>query len=232
MFKKIPSHIHAVYDRDPSVKAGWFNTLLSCPSVHALIWHALTHWLWHAKLRGTARFLSNIARILTGIDIHPACTIGRGCFIDHGTGVVIGETAIIGNNVTLYQGVTLGGTNPAQHSAQQRNTKRHPTLCDGVIVGSGAQILGDITLGENCSVGANAVVVSDAPAGCVMIGIPAKPLPCSPEKRGAYGTIDGTCPDVPPHESLVKRIAELESQIKHLQHAITPPQNQTKGEQG
>ena len=219
MFKKLKSHIKAIQDRDPSIHGETLTIILSYPSFHAMCWYEISHWLWQRKFRGLSRFISNISRVLTSIDIHPGATIGHGFFIDHGIGVVIGETAVVGDNVTLYQGVTLGGTNPAQESAKQRQTKRHPTLCDGVIVGSGAQILGDVTIGVNCSIGANAVVVNDAPDGCVMVGIPAKAIHCPDgSKRGAYGTIDGKCPDLlnECQETLLTRIQDLETEIKTL----------------
>lgn len=135
--------------------------------VHAVWWHRVSHALWNARLRFIARALSQLTRFFTGVEIHPGATIGRRLFIDHGMGVVIGETAIIGDDCVLYHGVTLGGTATG-------HVKRHPTLGDRVLVGAGAKILGDITIGDNVNIGANAVVVSDAPSNSTLVGIPAK----------------------------------------------------------
>jgi len=135
--------------------------------VHAVWWHRVSHALWNAKLRFLARTLSQLTRFFTGVEIHPGARIGRRLFIDHGMGVVIGETAVVGDDCVLYHGVTLGGTNTGQ-------TKRHPTLGDRVLVGAGAKLLGAITIGDDCSVGANAVVLDDAPAGSTLVGVPAR----------------------------------------------------------
>lgn len=158
--------IACVFQRDPAARTR-FEVLTTYPGVHALLTYRIAHRLWRRKLRYTARFLSFIARMLTQIDIHPGATIGRRLFIDHGCGVVIGETAEIGDDVTLYHGVTLGGVswNPG---------KRHPTLCDGVVVGAGAKILGPITVANNARVGANSVVIQDVPDGMTVVGIPGR----------------------------------------------------------
>lgn len=137
--------------------------------VHAVWWHRVSHALWNAKLLFLARLLSQLTRFFTGVEIHPGAKIGRRLFIDHGMGVVIGETAVIGDDCVLYHGVTLGGTHT-------ENVKRHPTLGDRVLVGAGAKLLGDISLGDDSSVGANAVVVADAPEGSTLVGVPAKPI--------------------------------------------------------
>jgi len=158
--------IACVFRRDPAARTR-FEVLTTYPGVHALLVHRLAHRLWLRKHRYTARFLSFIARMVTQIDIHPGATIGRRLFIDHGCGVVIGETAEIGDDVTLYHGVTLGGVswNPG---------KRHPTLANGVVVGAGAKILGPITVGRNARVGANSVVIQDMPDGMTVVGIPGR----------------------------------------------------------
>jgi serine O-acetyltransferase len=158
--------VACVFQRDPAARTR-FEVLTTYPGVHALLMHRLAHRLWLRKRRYTARFLSFIARMLTQIDIHPGATIGRRLFIDHGCGVVIGETAEIGDDVTLYHGVTLGGVswNPG---------KRHPTLCDGVVAGAGAKILGPITVGKNARIGANSVVIQDVPDGMTVVGIPGR----------------------------------------------------------
>lgn len=173
MFKRLNEDIDAVMERDPAARSR-FEVALCYPSVHALAIYRLAHGLRARGFRTLARWLSQIGRFLTGIEIHPGAMIGRWLFIDHGMGVVIGETAEIGDNVTLYHGVTLGGTLPAVNSGAQVNTKRHPTLANDVIVGSGAQILGPITVARCARVGANAVVVRDVPEGVTVVGIPAK----------------------------------------------------------
>ena len=166
MFAQIKEDIYCVFDRDPASRTV-FEILTTYPGTHALLIHRLSHWLWQKKLKWLARVFSYIGRWFTGIEIHPGATIGRRFFIDHGTGVVIGETAEIGNDVTLYHGVTLGGTT-------WNKGKRHPTVRDNVVVGAGAKILGPIVVGENARIGSNAVVVKEVPAGATMVGIPAK----------------------------------------------------------
>ncbi len=158
--------VACVFARDPAAR-GLLEVLLAYPGVHAVLLHRITHRLWHAEWKLTARLLAAFARWLTNVDIHPGATIGKRFFIDHGAGVVIGETAEIGNDVTMYHGVTLGGTT-------WNKEKRHPTLCDNVLVGAGAKILGAITLGNNVRVGANSVVIKDVPPCCTVIGIPGR----------------------------------------------------------
>lgn len=168
MFDRLVAYLDSIKARDPAPRSRW--EILLYPGVHALAFHRLAHWLFRGELYFMARFVNHLARMLTGIDIHPGAKIGRNFFIDHGF-TVIGETAEIGDNVTIYQCVTLGGTNPDNGVPG----KRHPTLEDGVIIGSGAQVLGPITVGKRGRVGANAVVTKDVPEGAVMIGIPARP---------------------------------------------------------
>jgi len=162
--KSIREYIDSVFDRDPAAKS-WIEVLLCYPGLHALWAHRVNHWLWTHHLRLLARFLSQGSRLLTGIEIHPGAQIGRRFFIDHGMGVVIGETTIIGDDVTLYQGVTLGGTG-------KERGKRHPTLRNNVVVGGGAKILGNVTIGENCRVGAGSVVLNDVPDNSTIVGVP------------------------------------------------------------
>lgn len=168
MFDHLRQDISIVFDRDPAARTH-FEVLTTYPGVHALIMHRFSHWLWNLRLYWLGRLFSHIGRFLTGIEIHPGATIGRRFFIDHGMGVVIGETAIIGNDCTLYHGVTLGGTS-------WNAGKRHPTLEDGVVIGAGAKVLGPITIGENAKIGSNAVVVKDVPVNATAVGIPARIL--------------------------------------------------------
>jgi len=168
MFDRTREEIAVIFDRDPAARSAW--EVITCyPGFHALIFHRLSHRLWHWDLKWLARFLSHIGRWLTGIEIHPGATIGRRFFIDHGMGVVIGETAQIGDDCTLYHGVTLGGTSWAKG-------KRHPTLGDGVVIGAGAKILGPVCIGRGAKIGSNAVVVKDVPEGATAVGIPARIL--------------------------------------------------------
>jgi serine O-acetyltransferase len=166
MFSRIREDIHCVFDRDPAARSV-FEVLTCYPGFHALQLHRISHAFWRVKLRWLARFTSHITRFLTGIEIHPGATIGRRVFIDHGMGVVIGETAEIGDDCTLYHGVTLGGVSWNQG-------KRHPTLGRGVVVGAGAKILGPFTVGDRAKVGSNSVVVKAVPAGATVVGIPAR----------------------------------------------------------
>lgn len=159
--------------RDPAAKSK-ISILLTYPGVKAILFHQFSHKLWNYKMYLLARAVSQFSRFLTGIEIHPAVIIGKNLFIDHGMGVVIGETSEIGNNVTLYHGVTLGGISPAENSASQVNQKRHPTIKNDVIIGSGAQILGPIIVGKGARIGANAVVTKDVSENATMVGIPAK----------------------------------------------------------
>jgi serine O-acetyltransferase len=156
--------IGAVFERDPAARSRL--EILTCYSgLHALWFYRVTHALWNAGWRVLARWLSQVARLLSGIEIHPAAQIGRRLFIDHGMGVVIGETAIVGDDVTIYQGVTLGGTG-------KERGKRHPTIGNNVVIGAGAKILGNITIGENCRIGAGSVVLRDVPANSTVVGVP------------------------------------------------------------
>ncbi|KAB2313527.1 serine O-acetyltransferase [Betaproteobacteria bacterium SCN2] len=168
MFARLKEEISVVFDRDPAARS-IFEVVTTYPGFHALMFHRLSHHLWGMGLKWLARFLSHFARWLTGIEIHPGATIGRRVFIDHGMGVVVGETAEIGDDCTLYHGVTLGGTS-------WNKGKRHPTLMPGVVVGAGAKILGPITIGRDARVGSNAVVVKDVPDGATAVGIPARIL--------------------------------------------------------
>ncbi|TFW10589.1 serine O-acetyltransferase [Oxalobacteraceae bacterium OM1] len=166
MFKRIREDIASIIERDPAARSAW--EVLTCyPGLHAVIMHRWAHWCWRHGFRWLGRFISHLARMVTGIEIHPGAQIGRRVFIDHGIGVVIGETAVVGDECTIYQGVTLGGT------SLSKGAKRHPTLGRGAIIGAGAKVLGSFTVGEGAKVGSNAVVVKEVPAGATAVGNPA-----------------------------------------------------------
>ncbi len=166
MFKTLKENINSVFERDPAARST-LEVLLCYPGLHALYFHKISHFLWEHKLRLLARLVSQFARFITGIEIHPGAKIGKRFFIDHGMGVVIGETAEIGNDVTIYHGVTLGGTS-------WKKEKRHPTIEDNVVIGVGAKILGPFVVGHDSKIGANSVVVSEVPPHSTVVGIPAK----------------------------------------------------------
>jgi serine O-acetyltransferase len=220
MLDGVREDIRCVFDRDPAARSAW--EVVTCyPGFHARLFHRLSHRLWGWKLKWLARFVSHFARWVTGIEIHPGASIGRRFFIDHGMGVVIGETAQIGDDVTLYHGVTLGGTT-------WNKGKRHPTLGDNVVVGAGAKILGPITVGENAKVGSNAVVVRDVPAGCTAVGIPARIVePGREELReraaqrlgfSAYGiSSDMNDPVVKAIHSLLDHVVNIDGRLQELE---------------
>ena len=166
-------YLESIIKRDPAAKSK-LSVILTYPGVKAVFFHKIANFFSLAKFDLVARMISQFSRFLTGIEIHPKAKIGKNLFIDHGMGVVIGETSEIGDNVTIYHAVTLGGISPSINSDNQRNTKRHPTLMDNVVVGSGAQILGPVVIGSNAKIGANAVVTKDVQENSVMVGIPAK----------------------------------------------------------
>jgi serine O-acetyltransferase len=166
MFRNIREDIASIFDRDPAARTTW--EVLTCyPGLHAILVHRFAHWLWRHRVRWLGRFVSHLGRFLTGIEIHPGATLGRRMFIDHGMGVVIGETAEVGDDCTLYHGVTLGGTT-------WNRGKRHPSLGNGVVIGAGAKLLGPISVGDRARIGSNAVVVKDVPPGATAVGIPAR----------------------------------------------------------
>ena len=179
-------YLQSIIDRDPAAKSK-LGIILTYPGVKAIFFHQIAHFFSVTKFDLIARIISQFSRFLTGIEIHPKAKIGKNLFIDHGMGVVIGETSEIGNNVTIYHMVTLGGISPSIDSDNQRNIKRHPTLKDNVVVGSGAQILGPVIVGENAKIGANAVVTKDVPENAVMVGIPAKNVGTATEEFKPYG---------------------------------------------
>ena len=210
MFKTIRNDIQSVLDRDPAARNA-LEVLLCYPGLHAIWTHRLTHRLWKMNFKLIARWLSQIMRWLTGIEIHPGATIGHNFFIDHGMGVVIGETAEIGNNVTLYHGVTLGGTS-------LNKVKRHPTLEDNVVVGAGAKVLGAITIGANSRIGANAVVVKSTPPDLVVVGVPGQVMVREHRTHALNEKADlehGNLPDTI-SETLTALIAHVETLEKRI----------------
>ena len=178
-------YLQSIIDRDPAAKSK-LSLILTYPGVKAVFFHRIANFFYLAKFDLVARFISQFSRFLTGIEIHPGAKIGKNLFIDHGMGVVIGETSEIGNNVTIYHMATLGGIAPSINSNNQRQIKRHPTLSNCVVVGSGAQILGPVMIGTNAKVGANAVVTKDVPENAVMVGIPAKNVGTATEEFKPY----------------------------------------------
>ena len=177
--------LESIMNRDPAAKSK-ISIILTYPGVKAIFFHRIANFFSMAKFDLIARIISQLSRFLTGIEIHPKASIGKNLFIDHGMGVVIGETSEIGDNVTIYHAVTLGGISPSIKSNEQRDVKRHPTLKNNVVIGSGAQILGPITIGEYAKVGANAVVTHDVPSHAVMIGIPAKNIKSKPNEDKSF----------------------------------------------
>jgi len=186
-------YIKSIMDRDPAAKSK-LSIILTYPGVKAIFFHRIANFFSKARFALIARIISQSSRFLTGIEIHPAAKIGKNFFIDHGMGVVIGETAEIEDNVTLYHSVTLGGISPSTNSGEQRGVKRHPTLKNNVVVGSGAQVLGPVIVGEFAKIGANAVVTRDVPEHAIMVGVPAKNIKTKSEIKDTsfkpYGIID------------------------------------------
>ncbi|MBA7604236.1 Serine acetyltransferase [subsurface metagenome] len=206
-FCSVRKDIKAVFEHDPAA-VSTLEVLLAYPGFHARQCHRVAHTLFRWHIPFLPRFISHISRFLTGIEIHPGAKIGEGFFIDHGMGVVIGETSVIGDNVTIYQGVTLGGTS-------HRRAKRHPTLGDNVVVGVGAQLIGDITIGENSKVGAGSVVVSSVPANATVVGVPGRVVAV---RNPDTDTVERLPDPVGERlEDLEKRIAELEKYLKRLE---------------
>ena len=182
--------LESIIKRDPAARSK-LSLILTYPGVKAVFFHRIANFFSIAKFHLVARIISQFSRFLTGIEIHPNAKIGKNLFIDHGMGVVIGETSEIGDNVTIYHMVTLGGIAPSINSDNQRNVKRHPTLKENVVVGSGAQILGPVVVGKNAKIGANAVVTKDVPENAVMVGIPAKNVGTASEEFKPYGVAPG-----------------------------------------
>ncbi len=209
MFTHLKEDLTAVFDRDPAVR-NVFEIVFCYPGFHAMLFYRFSHWLWTNQLFFLGRFVSHLGRFLTGIEIHPGAQIGRSFFIDHGMGVVIGETAEIGDNCTLYHGVTLGGTSWAKE-------KRHPTLGDNVVVGSGAKILGPFTVGANSKVGSNSVVVKEVPERATVVGIPGR-IVMSGEKQKGVDLEHNKLPDPVANavSCMMDQIRKLEDQVDEL----------------
>jgi len=211
MFSRLKEEISVVFDRDPAARNAW--EVITCyPGFHATLIHRVSHRLWQAGFKWLARFISHFGRWITGIEIHPGAHIGRRFFIDHGMGVVIGETALIGDDCTLYHGVTLGGTSWAKG-------KRHPTLGNGVVVGAGAKILGPIEIGDRAKIGSNAVVVKPVPGGATAIGIPARIVE-SQENGGRFAAYavarDANDPLAQAIQELVNHSVETDRRLERL----------------
>ena len=199
VLRQLKEEIDVVFEKDPAAKNA-LEVILCYQGFHAILMHRMAHWLWNKRLRVAGRFLSNVARFLTGIEIHPGATIGERFFIDHGTGVVIGETAEVGNDVLLYQGVTLGGTG-------KEKGKRHPSLKDNIVVGTGAKILGNITIGDNVKIGAQSVVLTDVPANSTVVGVPGRVVAQNGMRVGRGADLEhGRLPD--PMEETFRAFSE------------------------
>jgi serine O-acetyltransferase len=213
MFEQMRRDVRTVLERDPAARSP-VEVVLCCPGVHAIWFHRLAHPLWKAGWHTLARFLSHVSRFLTGVEVHPAAVLGPGLFIDHGMGVVIGETAEVGENVSILQGVTLGGTST-------KREKRHPTLGDNVVVGAGAKIIGGFRIGNGSRIGAGSVVVREVPENSVVVGVPGRVT----FRDGARSGIDLNQSDLPDPlartlEQMVERIHALEAEIESLRQAL------------
>ncbi len=223
MFTRLRSDIQCILDRDPAARSTW--EVLTCyPGLHALVLHRRAHWCWTHGFKWLGRFISHIARGLTGIEIHPGAIIGEGVFFDHAMGVVVGETAEIGDGCTIYQGVTLGGT------SLYKGSKRHPTLGKDVVVSAGAKVLGGFVVGDGAKIGSNAVVIKPVPAGATAVGIPARIIPSKDghsadvttheKKFSAYGITDEDDPLSQAMRGLIDNASSQEAQIALLWRAI------------
>src|SRR6478609_5492057 len=233
MFSRLRSDIQCILDRDPAARSKW--EVLTCyPGLHALVLHRAAHAVWKRGFRWLGRFISQFSRWLTGIEIHPGATIGNGVFIDHGMGIVIGETAEIGDGCTIYQGVTLGGTSLA------KGAKRHPTLGKNVVIGAGAKVLGGFLVGDGAKIGSNAVVIKPVPAGATAVGIPARIIPSKTgesadvtstgKKFSAYGVTLEDDPMSQAMKGLIDNASGHEHQIALLWQAIEKLSAAKKGE--
>jgi len=214
MFKQLRDDIACILERDPAARTRW--EVLTCyPGLHALYIHKLAHWFWLHGLRWLGRFTSQLGRWLTGIEIHPGAKVGRCVFIDHGMGVVIGETAEVGNGCTIYQGVTLGGT------SLYRGAKRHPTLGEGVVVGAGAKVLGGFKVGDGARIGSNAVVVKEVPAGATVVGIPGRIVEEGAEKAARFAAYAVAQEQDDPYAKAIQKLVEHSQELERALTAVT-----------
>jgi serine O-acetyltransferase len=229
MFKKLRGDIACILERDPAARSAW--EVLTCyPGLHAIYIHKLAHWFWRGHLRWLGRLTSQLGRFLTGIEIHPGAKIGCCVFIDHGMGVVIGETAEVGDGCTIYQGVTLGGT------SLYRGEKRHPTLGEGVVVGAGAKVLGGFLVGAGARIGSNAVVVKEVPAGATVVGIPGRIVEDAKARQearfDAYAVVqEQDDPYAKAIQSLVEHSQELERALTALREKLASMEKDQQREQ-
>ncbi len=206
MFERLKEDIKAVFERDPAATS-YLEVILTYAGLHALLCHRVSHWLWRRSMPFIPRFLSQICRFFTGIEIHPGATIGRGFFIDHGMGVVIGETSEIGDNVTLFQGVTLGGTG-------KERGKRHPTIGNNVVIGTGAKILGAIKIGDHVKIGANSVVLQDVPPYSTVVGIPGRVVRIKDKK------FDNMMDHIHMPDPIARRFEQMEKEMELLKKIV------------
>jgi len=228
MFKQLREDIASIFERDPAARTSW-EVLFCYPGLHAIYLHKLARWCWLHGLRWLGRVVSQFGRWVTGIEIHPGATIGRHVFIDHGMGVVIGETAEVGDECTIYQGVTLGGT------SLYRGTKRHPTLGKNVVVGAGAKILGGFMVGDGARIGSNAVVVKEVPPGATVVGVPGRiieePSAQKQARFAAYGVVQGDDPYATAIKTLVEHSHELEQAVATLTERLRHLEERAEKEQ-
>ena len=229
MWQSIKEDIQVIFQRDPALRSAW-EVALAYPGFHAVLIYRLAHWLWQRNLTTLARFVSHVGRFLTGIEIHPGATIGRRVFIDHGMGVVIGETAEVGDDCTIYQGVTLGGTSLVP------GEKRHPTLGKGVVVGAGAKILGGFTVGDGAKIGSNAVVVKPVAPGASVVGVPGRVVSeATAEQQASFSAYAVVHNQDDPYakaiQSLVEHSQELERTVKALNEKLASLEKDQQREQ-
>src|SRR5438270_1307142 len=223
MFSRLRSDIACILERDPAARSTW--EVLACyPGLHAIWIHKLARWFWMNHLRWLGRFTSHIGRFLTGIEIHPGASIGSCVFIDHGMGVVIGETAEVGDGCTIYQGVTLGGT------SLYRGAKRHPTLGAGVVVGAGAKILGGFTVGEGARIGSNAVVVKEVPAGATVVGVPGRIVEDAETKAVRFAAYAVVQEHDDPYASAIQQLVEHSQELERALMALQARMAELEGE--
>jgi serine O-acetyltransferase len=215
VLKTLLADFRIVFERDPAAR-NWLEVVTCYPGLHALVLHRFSHWLWNLGLPVVPRFISHLARFLTGIEIHPGATVGQGVFIDHGMGVVIGETAIVGDYALIYQGVTLGGTG-------KESGKRHPTLGENVVIGAGAKVLGNIYIGHSVRIGAGSVVLREVPSDCTVVGVPGRIVYRAGDRTEPLE--HGRLPDSEAQviRALLDRIEALEKEVQALGHRRLEP---------